>query len=67
MELRKTDNYYGACLATWPSLPFGLSGGGGIQTTNTYFRQQQANQRLDSDCLQNLKSDIVICKTLSIA
>jgi hypothetical protein len=28
MELRKTDNYYGACLATEPPLPFGLSGGG---------------------------------------
>jgi hypothetical protein len=26
MELRKTDNYYGACLATEPPLPFGLSG-----------------------------------------
>ena len=59
MELRKTDNYYGACLATEPPLPFGLSGGG-IQITNTYFRQQPANQRRDTDCLQYLKSDIVI-------
>jgi hypothetical protein len=57
MELRKTDNYYGACLATEPPLPFGLSGGG-IQITNAYFRQQPKNQRSDTDCLQYLKSDI---------
>jgi hypothetical protein len=25
MELRKPDNYYGACLATEPPLPFGFS------------------------------------------
>ena len=36
------------------------------QITNTYFRQQPANQRRDSDCLQYLKSDIVICKTRSM-
>ena len=50
MELRKTDNYYGACLATEPPLPFGLSGG--IQITNTYFRQQPKNQRRDTDSLK---------------
>jgi hypothetical protein len=61
MELRKPDNYYGACLATEPPLPFRLSGGG-VQVTNTYFRQQPVNQRRDSDCSQYLKSDIVICK-----
>jgi hypothetical protein len=27
MEIRKTDNYYGACLATEPPLPFELLGG----------------------------------------
>ena len=64
MELRKPDNYYGACLATEPPLPFGLSGG--MQITNTYFRQKPANQRIDSDCLQYLKSYIVICKSLSM-
>ena len=64
MELRKTDNYYGACLATEP--PYRLDCRGGVQITNTYFRQQPANQRRDSDCLQYLKSDIVICKTLSM-
>jgi hypothetical protein len=37
-----------------------------MQITNTYFRQQPANQRRDSDCLQYLKSDIVICKMYSI-
>jgi hypothetical protein len=53
MELRKPDNYYGACMATEPPLPFGLlGGGGGIQITNTYFRQQPANQRRDTDSLQ---------------
>jgi hypothetical protein len=30
-------------------LPFGLSGG--VQITNTYFQQQPANQRRDSDCM----------------
>ena len=60
MELRKTDNYYGACFVTEPPLPFGLSGGGRrqhahtMQIPNTYFRQQPANQRRDSDCLQYL-------------
>jgi hypothetical protein len=39
---------------------------GRIQITKTYFRQQPANQRRDSDCLQYLKSAIVIYKTLSI-
>jgi hypothetical protein len=30
-----------------------------LYITNTYFRQQQANQGRDTDCLQYLKSDIV--------
>ena len=49
-----------------PSLLYRLDceggGGGGIHITNTYFRQQPANQRRDTDCLQYLKSDIVIYK-----
>ena len=43
-----------------PSLLYRLDCQGGIQITNTYFRQQPANQRCDTDCLQYLKSDIVI-------
>ena len=68
MELRKPDNYYGACLATEPPLPFGLSRGGGgeVQITNTYFRQQPANQRRDSDCLQYLKNDRFIERVLEM-
>ena len=58
MELRKTDNYYGACLATEPPLPFGLSGG---DSNNKHlFPATAKNQRRDTDCLQYLKSDIVI-------
>jgi hypothetical protein len=49
-----------------PSLLYRLDCQGGIRITNTYFRQQPANQRRDSDCLQYLKSDIVIYKTLSM-
>ena len=49
-----------------PSLHYHLECQGGIQITNTYFRQQPANQRCNTDCLQYLKSDIVICKTLLI-
>jgi hypothetical protein len=64
MELRKTDNCYGACLAAEPPLPLGLLGG--MQITNTHFRQQPANQRSDSDCLQYLKSDVVISKKLLV-
>ena len=30
-----------------------------LYITNTYFRQQPANQGCDTDCLQYLKSDIV--------
>jgi hypothetical protein len=50
-------------LAWRPSLLYRLDcQGGGVQVTNTYFRQQPVNQRRDSDCSQYLKSDIVICK-----
>ena len=50
MELRKTDNYYGACLATEPPLPFGLAGG---DSNNKHLFPATAS-------LQYLKSDIVI-------
>ena len=43
MELRKPDNYYG--LAWRPSLLYRLDcQGGGVQITNTYFRQQPVNE-----------------------
>ena len=64
MELRNPDNYYGVCLGTLSFTVWIVKGG--MQITNTYFRQQPANQRRDSDCLQYLKYDRFIERVLQM-
>jgi hypothetical protein len=67
MELRKPDNYYGACMATEPPLPFGLLGGGGGDSNNKHLFSATASQSTPRyRQFTILKSDIVIFKTLSI-